>query len=207
MARPAWQVSGQYYETCSCDFVRPCLRGGLAVRPSKGSCTFAMAFEIERGIYGAVSLDGLGFIVLGFTPEAMERELVGRSRRRRESKREQRKLSRRSPAVPRAVRWRTAGTDWDVSGACSNAPIRFIGAARSGPSRLQRSSTWLPKARRGLKPDATRADAPRRHGVSGRGSLRVARAANSRIHALGLAWEDVSGTNNGQYAPFSWRNA
>ena len=49
MATQTWQVSGQYYETCSCDFVCPCLPGGLAVRPSKGSCTFVMAFEIERG--------------------------------------------------------------------------------------------------------------------------------------------------------------
>ena len=30
-----------------------------------------MAFQIERGTFGAVSLDGLGFIVLGLTPEAM----------------------------------------------------------------------------------------------------------------------------------------
>src|SRR5438034_8593024 len=72
MATPAsWQVSGQYYETCSCDFVCPCITGQMAVKPSKGSCTFAMAFQIDRGRYGAVSLDGLGFIVLGLTPEAM----------------------------------------------------------------------------------------------------------------------------------------
>jgi len=30
-----------------------------------------MAFQIERGSYGAVSLDDLGFIVVGLTPEAM----------------------------------------------------------------------------------------------------------------------------------------
>ena len=36
MAIPTWQVSGQYYETCSCDFVCPCLPGGMAVNPSKG---------------------------------------------------------------------------------------------------------------------------------------------------------------------------
>ena len=71
MATPSWQVSGQYYETCSCDFVCPCIAGQLAVKPSKGSCTFAMAFQIARGAYGTVSLDGLGFIVLGLTPEAM----------------------------------------------------------------------------------------------------------------------------------------
>ena len=28
-----WQVSGQYYETCSCDFVCPCVPGRLAVSP------------------------------------------------------------------------------------------------------------------------------------------------------------------------------
>ena len=71
MAIPKWQVNGQYYETCSCDFVCPCVPGGLAVSPTKGWCTFAMAFEVDSGTYGTVSLDGLGFIVLGFTPEAM----------------------------------------------------------------------------------------------------------------------------------------
>ena len=71
MATPSWQVSGQYYETCNCDFVCPCVPGQMAVRPTKGSCNFAMAFQIDRGSYGPVSLDGLGLIVLGFTPEAM----------------------------------------------------------------------------------------------------------------------------------------
>jgi hypothetical protein len=35
----------------------------------------------------------------------------------------------------------------------------------------------------------------------------LARASSSRVQALGLAWEDLSGKNNGQYAPFSWGNA
>ena len=67
----AWKVSGQYYETCSCEFVCPCVTGQMAVSPSKGSCTFAMAFQIDDGNYGNVPLNGLGFIVLGLTPEAM----------------------------------------------------------------------------------------------------------------------------------------
>src|SRR5712692_7587219 len=71
MANEVWQVSGRYYETCSCDFVCPCLPAQLAVRPTNGSCTFAMAFQIEKGRFGTVLLDGLGFIVLGLTPEAM----------------------------------------------------------------------------------------------------------------------------------------
>src|SRR5687767_15719311 len=71
MTKPSWKVDGQYYETCSCDFVCPCLPGQMAVTPTQGSCTFAMAFQIERGSFGTVTLDGLGFIVLGMTPEAM----------------------------------------------------------------------------------------------------------------------------------------
>src|SRR6266550_7444780 len=71
MATPSWSISGQYFETCSCDFVCPCILGQMAVRPTKGSCTFAMAMQVERGSFGTVSLDGISFIVLGFTPEAM----------------------------------------------------------------------------------------------------------------------------------------
>ncbi len=35
----------------------------------------------------------------------------------------------------------------------------------------------------------------------------LARASKSHINALGLSWDDVSGKNNGQYAPFSWKSA
>src|SRR5580765_2400311 len=66
-----WKLNGQYYETCSCDFVCPCLPAQMTIKPTQGSCTFAMAFQIEQGSYGNVSLGGLGFVVLGFTPEAM----------------------------------------------------------------------------------------------------------------------------------------
>ena len=71
MATPSWHISGQYYENCSCDFVCPCVAGQLAVKPTKGSCTIAMAFQVGQGSHGTVSLDGLGFIVLLLTPEEM----------------------------------------------------------------------------------------------------------------------------------------
>ena len=54
----SWKASGQYYETCSCDFVCPCILQQMSVEPTQGTCTFAMAFQIEHGTYGAVSLDG-----------------------------------------------------------------------------------------------------------------------------------------------------
>ena len=71
MATPAWNISGQYFETCSCDFICPCILGQMAVRPTKGSCTFAMTLQVERGSFGSVPLDGITFIVVGFTPAEM----------------------------------------------------------------------------------------------------------------------------------------
>jgi hypothetical protein len=35
----------------------------------------------------------------------------------------------------------------------------------------------------------------------------LAHPSRSHVHALGLAWDDASGKNNGQYAPFSWQGA
>ncbi len=71
MAATAWQIQGQYYENCNCDFVCPCVPGQMMVKPTKGSCTFAMAFQIERGRFGDIPLDGLGFVVVAVTPEEM----------------------------------------------------------------------------------------------------------------------------------------
>ena len=71
MAAPSWNISGQYFETCSCDYLCPCILGQMAVRPTKGSCTFAMAMQVERGTFGSVPLGGVTFIVLGYTPEEM----------------------------------------------------------------------------------------------------------------------------------------
>jgi len=35
----------------------------------------------------------------------------------------------------------------------------------------------------------------------------LAHAVKSHVNALGLSWHDISGTNNGQYAPFAWQGA
>jgi hypothetical protein len=35
----------------------------------------------------------------------------------------------------------------------------------------------------------------------------LANAVRSHVNALGLRWDDTSGKNNGQYAPFSWKSA
>lgn len=208
MATPAWQVSGQYYETCSCDFVCPCLPGGMAVKPSKGSCTFAMTFAVERGKYGTVSLDGLTFIVLGFTPEEMGKGnwSVGLIADEKASA-EQRD----------AITAIASGAAGGPMSALSGLIGKFLGV-QSAPIRVDRSGTkWSVKASdfvdmsaegvKGINPASTEPLHLDNTGHPAADRFALARASRSRVRALGLTWEDASGTNNGQYAPFAWRNA
>src|SRR5438128_11238479 len=156
MSRPSWHVIGQYYDSCSCDFVCPCVPGQMAVRPSKGSCTFAMAFQVDRGSYGAVSLDGLGFIVLGFTPEAMGKGnwsvgLVG----------DERASGEQGDAITAIASGAAGGPMSALSGligkflGVESAPIRFD---RSGAKWSVMASSLLDMAAEGamgINPEAT----------------------------------------------------
>ena len=208
MATPMWAVSGQYYETCSCDFICPCLPGQMKVAPTKGTCTFAMAFQVERGTFGPLALDGLGFIVLGFTPEAMEKGnwsvgLIVDERGTSEQREAIAAIASGGAGGPMAVlsgligkflgveaapiRFERQGTKWSVSAA------NLVGMAAEGAMGIN------PAATEPLQLDHTG------HPAADRFSL--ARASKSHVHALGLSWDDTTGKNNGQYAPFSWKSA
>jgi hypothetical protein len=208
MATPTWQMSGQYYETCSCDFVCPCLPGGMVVRPTKGSCTFAMAFQVERGSYDTVSLDGLGFIVLGFTPEEMAKGnwSVGLITDERAS-------AEQRDAITAIASGSAGGPMSMVSGLVGKfvgvqpAPILFD---RRGVKWSVKASDFVDMAAegaKGLNPDAAEPLHLDHTGHPAADRFALARAIRSHVQALGLGWDDASGRNNGQYAPFSWRSA
>lgn len=208
MATPTWKMSGQYYETCSCDFVCPCVPGQMAVKPSKGSCTFAMAFKIERGQYGTVSLDGLGFIVLGLTPEAMNKGnwsvgVIADDRANAEQRDAITAIVTGTAGGPMAAVSGLVGTFLGVE----SAPIRFD---RDGLRWSVTASKFVDMAAEGamgLNPDATEPLQFENTGHPAANRFALARAARSHVHALGLEWDDGSGQNNGQYAPFSWQGA
>jgi hypothetical protein len=208
MATPTWQVSGQYYETCSCDFVCPCLPGRLAVRPTRGSCTFAMAFAVDRGTYGTVSLDGLGFIVLGFTPEEMGKGnwsvgVIADERASAEQRDAITAIASGAAGGPMAALSGLVGTFLGVE----SAPIRF---ERTGARWSVKASNFVDMSAEGvmgLNPNAAEPIYLDNTGHPAADRFALARASKSRVQALGLAWEDATGGNNGQYAPFSWRSA
>jgi hypothetical protein len=167
-----------------------------------------MAFAIEQGSYGTVSLDGLGFIVLGFTPEEMGKGnwSVGLI------------ADENASADQRdAIAAIASGAAGGPMAALSGLIGKFLGV-ESAPIRFERNGAkWSVKAPnfvdmsaegvRGLNPDSAEPIHLDHTGHPAADRFALARASSSRVTALGLAWEDANGRHNGQYAPFSWRSA
>jgi hypothetical protein len=87
------------------------------------------------------------------------------------------------------------------------APIRF---ERNGHQWSVKASPFVDMSAsgaKGLNPNATEPMHLDHTGHPAADRFALARASASRVHALGLDWEDLGGANNGQYAPFSWESA
>lgn len=68
MADTQWRLEGKWVEYCNCDFGCPC---ESMANPTKGYCTGAVAFQIDQGHYGDVSLDGLAVAATFYFPRAI----------------------------------------------------------------------------------------------------------------------------------------
>jgi hypothetical protein len=205
MANPQWQVSGEYFEACSCDSVCPCPTSGLAARPTQGFCDAGLVFTVQRGQYGSTQLDGLSFAVLLHTPGPMIQGnwTVGLVVDERASK-EQRDaltaiasgqgggpMAALAPLIAnfggveaKAIRIESSGMRRSVSiaGMLDIAVEGIPGAKDSEPIYLDNVG----------HPAASR--------------LALAKASRSHMHAFGINWDDTSGRNNGHFAPFAWKS-
>jgi hypothetical protein len=200
-------MAGQYYETCSCDFVCPCILGQMAVLPTHGECNFSMAFQVERGTYGTLSLDGIGFIVLGRTPEAMAKGnwsvgVVVDERATAEQRDAITAIVSGAAGGPMSALAGLVGTFLGVEA----APIRFD---RQGVKWSVRALPFVDmgaEGAMGVNPEATEPLHVDNTGHPANNRLALCHASRSLVRALGLSWEDLSGKNNGHYAPFAWQN-
>jgi hypothetical protein len=85
------------------------------------------------------------------------------------------------------------------------APIRFT---REGVTWSVSASPLVDMAAEGamgIDPNATEPMHFDHTGHPAANRFALARAKRSHVHAFGMDWDDTSGRNNGQYAPFAWQ--
>lgn len=196
-----WKISGQYQETCNCDFVCPCPLTGLA-ESTHGTCTFAMAYRIDNGSFDGVGLDGVKFIIVGKTPENMDRGnwkvgLIIDSAASDQQKEAVTAIASGQAGGPvaalagligefagveyRAINFSGEGNRWSVS-ADGLVEQGVQGQAGLGGENLYLDNAGHPAANR----------------------LALGHSTGTRINAFGITYEEASGRNNGHFAPFSW---
>jgi len=198
-----WELRGQYFETCSCDFVCPCI-SDFSARPTHGECTAALAFHVETGRFGTTSLDALDFAVVLRTPEAMANGnwSVGLIVDERADTDQQQAIAAIASGQAGGPMANLAPLIGDFRG-IETGPIEFhqegMRWSVSIPGLLDEAAEGV----RGGNPEEPLYLDNTIHPANPR--LALARAVRSHLHALGFDWDDDSGRNNGHFAPFDWR--
>jgi hypothetical protein len=71
MAGPAWRISGEYFESCNCTVLCPCLLSRAQARPTEGHCDVVVAVHVNTGAFGETDLRGLRAALAVYTPGIM----------------------------------------------------------------------------------------------------------------------------------------
>jgi len=59
-----WKISGEYMESCNCDYLCPCLYTNSLGETTNDNCTAMLIFRIDDGSYDGVTLNGLSFAMI-----------------------------------------------------------------------------------------------------------------------------------------------
>jgi hypothetical protein len=73
MSDQRWRIEGDYFESCNCDLLCPCLLSHAQARPTQGHCDVVLATHISRGNYGSLDLSGLNAVQALTTPAEMSK--------------------------------------------------------------------------------------------------------------------------------------
>jgi hypothetical protein len=206
MASARWQISGEYFEACSCDSVCPCPTSGLTARPTRGSCDAGLVFRIDRGQYDDTRLDGLSFAVLLHTPGPMIQGdwTVGLVVDERAAAPQREALT----AIASGQVGGPMAALGPLVGRFAGAEARPITIEQAGMRHAVSIPDVLDFAVEGIP--GARSDEPiyfDNVGHPAASRLALAKASRSHLHAFGIDWDDTSGRNNGHFAPFAWSSS
>lgn len=204
MSGAEWEIRGDYTESCSCEYLCPCILADGAMPATEEFCKVSMAFKIQRGHYQGLSLDGLAFVIMAESTRVMADGdwrvgLIIDVQATPEQREALQVIASGQGGGPMAAFAPLIGEFRGVE----MMPIDYsIGSM----SRSVKAEGLLDQEVHGVPSSSASGEAiaidNTFHPANKR--LNLARATRSHMHAFGIDWDDTSGMRNGHYAPFRW---
>lgn len=200
----AWQISGEYMETCNCTFLCPCIWSNLSAPPTDGDCKVALAMRIDKGAKDGVALDGLAFILMMDSPGVMGASNITAGLIVDELANDA-QVDAITAIATGAAGGPMAGLG-PLVGSFAGVERRPIVFDVDGLKRAVHAGELVDQACEGLASAAAPGQAividNTLHPVNGR--LSLAKATRSLFNVFGIRWDDSTGTRNAHFAPFAW---
>ncbi len=204
MSGTDWHIKGDYFETCSCDYLCPCIFTNMTATPTDGVCKVAIVMEIAEGHFGDVALDGVSFVTAGMVegPMADGGWTVGLIIDDQASDAQVDAIAQIcSGEVGGPMELMAALVETFVG--IERAPITIerkkMGFAVTAGELLRHAADGFPSL-----PDPTQPIYIDNTGHPANKRLALAKGTHSHLHAFGIDWDDAAGGHNGHYAPFDW---
>ena len=204
MAGTNWRIAGEYFETCNCDYLCPCIYTNMQAQPTHDTCIAAIVMRINDGTFGDTDLGGVAFIIAISVdgPMAGGNWTVG--------------LIIDDKANDAQVDVVGQICSGDVGGPMEMGAAlvgNFAGIERAAIEIDKREMSFSVKAGALFEnaaeatPSMADPNVPIHidntgHPVNAR--LALATGTESHMHVFGIDWDDAEGGHNGHFAPFNW---
>jgi hypothetical protein len=198
-----WRIEGEYFESCNCELLCPCLLSEARARPTEGHCDVVITTHITSGSYGNVDLSGLNGVQVITTPGPMSQGggtlAVYLDARANDAQRAALESiltgqaggppSLMSPMIARRLPTKTAAITYSSDGKTFKVAIPGItDVTVEGVTGARHQVVWLENVG---------------HPYSRR--LAAAKGISSRYQDHALKFENSG--RNGHFSPISWSNA
>jgi len=205
MANLDWAISGEYMESCNCDYLCPCINTNPQAEVTYDNCTALMVFRVDKGFAGDADLSGLKFALVIKSGKVMSDGgwvfgvIVDDAANDAQRKALASIAAGEAGGPPGRIRDNLVG---DFRGV-EYYPIEF------DMDGEKRSVSILDKMRFAVEGVLSRIGNGKPYYIDNVGhpassKLALARSKETHVHCFDLDMDIEGAGNNGHYAPFSW---
>lgn len=201
----SWKLSGEFMESCNCDYLCPCIFTNSKAEVTEDTCTSIQVYRIDKGHSGDTKLDGLKFALIIRSGKVMAdgnwifAGIVDAAADEAQRKALTAIVSGEAGGPPAMIRDMLVS---DFRGV-EYKPIEFHmdGLSRSTniPDAISFAIDGFPSS---VVPDSPLFIDNTEHPANPR--IALAQSKETHVHVFGLDVEMVGKGNNGHYASFDW---